>query len=378
VIHPAFRRRRIDRLAQLLDGTGGRRRQDRQPALDAELSDYVTLAQGMTSRGRAPIGAEPRPEFAEALRAELIVTAQRDGIGTTAKTPDRSAGTVLRSRTAHARATLNSRRTRGAILIGLAAGTLALSGMSAASGGANPGDPLYSVKRSTESARLALAGSDQSRGELLLGFAHNRVSEARSVQGDSRLLAGVLNDMDDETRQGSRLLLQATLANRHDPTALNAIDNFVTTQGTALRTLDGSPRIGQSVALVNSLAERAEAVRADLNCIAAAPATDDLGVVPTGCHLKSIGSSSNSGRSSQPWHSSTNSGSGSGTGSISRPPAKTPASPPASPSGSPAPSPYTDSSLRTANGSAGSSNADQVDASPSTGNGSEAVGGFTG
>src|SRR5207245_7569974 len=97
---------------------------------------------------------------------------------------------------------VGGKRARGAVLVGLAAGTLALSGMSAASGNAMPGDPLYGVKRSTESARLALAGSDISRGQLYLEFARNRLAEAQAIGPNGAGLSGMLDDMDAETRDG--------------------------------------------------------------------------------------------------------------------------------------------------------------------------------
>ena len=48
---------------------------------------------------------------------------------------------------------------------------MAVSGMSAASENAMPGDALYGVKRSTERAQLALASSEVNRGQLFLDFA---------------------------------------------------------------------------------------------------------------------------------------------------------------------------------------------------------------
>lgn len=118
-------------------------------------------------------------------------------------------------------------RTRAAVLVGVTAGALALSGVSAASTDSLPGDALYQVKRSSERAQLALAASDQTRGQLYLEFAHSRVLEAHQV--GTGLLADVLADMDVETVAGVNLLTTAAVA-RHDANILTAISNFVAQQ----------------------------------------------------------------------------------------------------------------------------------------------------
>ncbi len=62
---------------------------------------------------------------------------------------------------------------------------MAVSGISAASENASPGDALYGVKRSTERAQLAMAGSDVTRGQLSLDFAQTRLTEAAAMPGDT-------------------------------------------------------------------------------------------------------------------------------------------------------------------------------------------------
>ena len=197
--------------------------------LDDSLTGLVAVSQRLTD---LPVKVETQQEFKDGLRAMLLATAEREGIGITAKDPEPEVSRRgLRSlrRPAGSRPAVSRRtRTRGAIVVGLAAGTLALSGMSAASGDAIPGDALYSVKRSTEKAQLALAGSDISRGQLYLEFARTRLDEAQAVKDPAGLTA-VLDDMDSETLEGVRLLT-ATAVGRKDSAALDAIDAFTSTQ----------------------------------------------------------------------------------------------------------------------------------------------------
>jgi hypothetical protein len=175
-----------------------------------------------------------------------------------------------------------ARRTkaRGAIVIGLAAGTLALSGMSAASGDAIPGDPLYSVKRSTEKAQLALAGSDTSRGQLYLEFARTRLDEAGSVKSNASGLGRVLDDMDSETQRGVKLLTTTAMQHK-DGSALDAVDAFVTSQRAGAEKLrteaaaDGRSRADKSVRLLEAIQQRAKALRLVLACGMAATAEAD-------------------------------------------------------------------------------------------------------
>src|SRR4029453_12157422 len=117
-------------------------------------------------------------------------------------------------------------RARGAIVIGVAAGAMAISGISAASENAEPGDALYGVKRSTEKAQLAMAGSDVTRGQLSLDFARTRLAEAAAMPGDNAAISGVLTDMDADTRQGVKLLTGAAVAGE-DTAPLTRVDGFV-------------------------------------------------------------------------------------------------------------------------------------------------------
>ena len=266
-----FHRRRAERLAQLLDEATGRPRHHTRSTLDGELAGYVRLSEELART--ANVTSSPTTEFRSELRAMLVATAEREGVGR-----DDAPVAAAEGR----RALVGSKRARGAVLVGLAAGTLALSGMSAASSDAMPGDPLYGVKRSTESARLALAGSDVSRGQLYLGFARNRLAEAQSTGARGQVLAGMLDDMDNETRNGTRLLTSAAL-NHRDRGALDLIDEFVRGQRASLTTLGDSDRVLRSLSLLDRIALRSAGLRTNLSCGTGAGPSDDLGAVTPTC-----------------------------------------------------------------------------------------------
>lgn len=266
-----FERRRAERFAELLEeADGGRRRHGRREA-DDELAPMVALGRRVAA---IPTPTAPDEEFRIGLRAMLMATAERDGIGATDRGDEK--GGVL----ALAEAPEQRSRARAAVLVGITAGALALSGVSAASGDAMPGDTLYGIKRSSERAQLALAGSDTSRGALYLEFARTRLGEAGRV-GPDRVPA-VLADMDQQTREGVRLLTTAAL-DRKDQGALAAVETFVKRQREGLATLTpgldraGTLRAAESGNLLSEVGERATAIRRALACGVGGSKLDSLG-----------------------------------------------------------------------------------------------------
>lgn len=278
-----FPRRRSERFAQLIEAGGGRRQHARSHArsgLDDDLGELVSVGRRVRE---LPLTVQAHPEFREGLRAMLMATIDREGIGVTSVRPEVEAVSSRPTGFLGSRRT----RTRTAVIAGFAAGTLALSGMSAASGSAVPGDPLYGVKRSTERAQLALAGSAASRGTLNLEFARTRLDEAAAFRADLTGLTSVFADMDTETRAAVQLLTTAAVADR-DGGALDAVDSFVTSQRLGLVTLRDSlagaarTRVDESLALIDAVQRRSAALRGILPCGAAATGTTDLlGPVPT-------------------------------------------------------------------------------------------------
>ncbi|PWR12752.1 hypothetical protein DKT69_22985 [Micromonospora sicca] len=282
-----FSRRRAERFAQLLDEANGGRRHHVRSRVDDELAALVAVSQRLTA-DRPDV--EVDAEFRAGLRAMLVATAEREGIGTpAAKTKTTAAaGSGIRGSLLPA-VTARRARARGAILVGIAAGAVALSGISAASENALPGDALYGMKRSTERAQLALASSDISRGQLFLDFARTRLDEADTVRDDRIGFGAVLDDMDADTRQGVRLLTTVA-AQRSDPAGLEAVNVFVTGQRRAVSgLLDRTDHVEQdrtrrSLALLDAVRKRSEALRAAIACGLPTPtASDALGPAPGTC-----------------------------------------------------------------------------------------------
>jgi hypothetical protein len=280
-----FRRGRAERFDQLLDEASGGRRHHVRSQADDELKELLSVTKRVSD---LPLRVDAQPEFREGLRAMLMATIEREGIGATATNaePETPTRRLFRRPVINRPAYSRRSRTRGAIVIGLAAGTLAVSGISAASGDAIPGDALYGMKRSTEKAQLALAGSDISRGQLYLGFAKTRLAEAHSVRGDRVALSASLDDMDNETRLGVKLLT-GTAVDRRDKAALDVVDAFAIEQRRALTQLrdsvrgEAAPRVGQSIALLEEVLRRSTALRPLVGCGTAATAgLDTLGPKP--------------------------------------------------------------------------------------------------
>jgi hypothetical protein len=162
-------------------------------------------------------------------------------------------------------------RARRCVVVGVAAGAIAVSGMSAASESALPGDALYGMKRSTERAQLALTSSELNKGQLFLEFARTRLAEAEAVRGDTVGFAAVLDDMDADTSQGIKLLATSA-AQRRDPMALDTIDAFQTAQHRQVSALlrgatsAERARVAKSLTLLDSIQARADGLRAALLC----------------------------------------------------------------------------------------------------------------
>lgn len=300
-----FYRWRAGRFAELVDQASGQGPRHRlRSRLDDELATLVILSQRTATLELTPAAA-PDPEFRADLRAMLVATAEREGIGATAHalaTDTVPMTSPLPARRLHlARSALRAGsaggRVRVAVILGIALGVLALTGISTASAGAMPGDTLYGVKRSTERAELAFAGSDLGRGQLYLDFARTRLAEAEAVGGVARF-AGVLADMDSDTRQGVKLLTTAAV-DQQDPTALDAVDAFVADQqsgaGELLDKVAGASRtrLLGSLDLLERVAERAHRLRETLTCgIDASDGSDALGPRPGRCSPGSGGAGS--------------------------------------------------------------------------------------
>jgi hypothetical protein len=300
-------RRSAERFAELLEeSSGGRRHHTARGPADEQLTELVAVGNSLSA---ARPGVRVDPEFRVGLRAMLVATAERDGIGRTADAaaaeavPESSAAPA-RSGSRFAILGLGGRRirARGAIVLGVAAGAMAVSGISAASENASPGDALYGVKRSTERAQLAMAGSDVTRGQLSLDFARTRLAEAAAMAGDNAGFGGVLDDMDNDTRKGVGLLTTSAVA-RHDTKPLTTVDTFAAGQertfSPMLDKLNDANRARalSSISLLDAVRQRVDDLRGGLSCTSVTSiGSDMLGPKLKGCSAQPNGQSS-SGRS---------------------------------------------------------------------------------
>ena len=267
-----FERRRADRFADLLDGHAP------APHGDRELTAMVGTAAALYSV-RGPADATLDPAYRERLRTRLVAVMDVQG---PTHVPD-----PLQTPPARLR-----RIPRRVVIAGPAlAGVLALSGVGAASSGAVPGDPLYGVKRSTESAQLTLASSDVNRGRLFLDFARTRMGEATAVATDEAALGKTFDDMDEASRNGTRLLGKAAVDGQ-DRAPLDVIDGFVLAQRADLADL--VPRLGlgerdralNSLVLLEQIQARSLDLRGSLLCTtgyADQGGSDALGPLPQRC-----------------------------------------------------------------------------------------------
>lgn len=280
-----FGGRRVDEFAQAVtDLTDPADRDAADPdaarpgaAADPAHAREVAVAHALATHSD-DFAPRPSDEFRQQLRATLIAAAER-GMGATAAVDEPTSvlplGLVKANggRAGGLRRSRRVRRTRVAVIAGLAAGTLAISGISMASGNAGPGDPLYGVKRSGEDARIALAGSDADRGALYLQFARNRMGEASGTDSASTL-ADLFSAMDADTQKATALLTGAALSQR-DPGVLDPLAQFVTAQRRDLTAL-GVPRFtDDSVRLLDRVDQRITVVRAAITCHAAYSDTGD-------------------------------------------------------------------------------------------------------
>jgi hypothetical protein len=273
--------RRSERFAELLDEGDGRRSRHRRTMGHTELAKLVSLARTVGTLDEAP---DPDPGFQSSLRAMLMATIEREGIGTAAD--DRAARVLGRAEPVvgpepakQVRPAAN--RARVAAGVGVMFGALALSGVSAASTSAVPGDTLYQVKRSAEQAQLAFAGSAESKGRLYLDFANSRLLEARQVPVDR--VDQALLDMDDDIVAGVHLL--ATAAVQGDPSAVGMIKAFVAGQRGRLTDLTAavpgsSDAARRSFALLNEVDTRADGITAALRSGCPFVTPDRLGPKP--------------------------------------------------------------------------------------------------
>ncbi|WP_157930695.1 DUF5667 domain-containing protein [Glycomyces xiaoerkulensis] len=289
-------RRRADAFASRLDSDPSAHPQPSRSARasgtsDTELAELLHVTERLEDLGeQAAAAAAPSDRWREATRRRLMAVAGAEGIGATAR--HRASASVPESERPPVVGELFPRRPRGgrrmAIIAALLTGTVAISGVSAASGDALPGETLYEVKRSTERAQLALAGNDLGRGQLHLEFARTRIQEAEAVAGDDEAVARALDDAAGEVRDGTSLL-GSLAVERGEEDPLDYVDLFANEHRWALEDLvaDLDGEAGEAaedlLELLESAAVRSVELRESLGCTASGGPDDLLGPLPGEC-----------------------------------------------------------------------------------------------
>jgi hypothetical protein len=229
---------------------------------------------------------------------------------------------------------------RGRLVVALAAAlclVLSLTGMSLLlSRDALPGDALYGMKRSAESASLGFTFGDQSKALKRLEFATARISEMETLAdryrgsgggaADSYLAA--LADFDSDAAAGSREL--ATIGANSDGQALSTLAAWAQGQAARLGALRphlptrAADRSATSLDLLGKIEHRADDLHTRISCFPiTSGSTDEVGPLPAEerCDKTTVDPNSSAGR---PPSSQT----GTSTGSQPAPPPQNTGTPP--------------------------------------------------
>ncbi|WP_161790102.1 DUF5667 domain-containing protein [Streptacidiphilus carbonis] len=241
-----------------------------EPAGEGQFTELLAAVEAL--------GAVPPPVLDPTVkstqRALLMAEFERvfaDGGG--AAVPGQRKGGAHRATEAARRFRPGTRWGRRLAFGGLAAGVAvgALGGVAAASSSALPGDSLYGMKRGLENWQLDFAGSDASRGRLLLDQASKRMSEAQQLiehrsAGETLSphladeVSRALTDMNSEGSQG-RDLLKAVYRQDHTMAPLQQLAAFADSQQQHLRAiepqLDGqlAPYTGRVQSLLDGISQ---------------------------------------------------------------------------------------------------------------------------
>lgn len=305
-------RRRAEAFARRLDFDGpvhphqSRSARASGTAIEDELAELLEVTERLHDLGeQAMTASRPSDHWRNATRRRLMAVAEDEGIGATAR--HRASASVPETERAPVLDELFPQRPRGgrrlAIVAALLTGTVAVSGVSAASGDALPGETLYNVKRSTEKAQLALAGNDLGRAQLHLEFARTRIEEAAAVSGDDEAVQRALEDAATELLAGVSLLGELAVESG-DAAPLDYVDLFTNEQRGALDELvgglgeDAQAAGDELIELMDAAAVRSVELREALACTSPGGGTDELGPVPGECGSDYVDRPAGSGQDS--------------------------------------------------------------------------------
>ncbi len=275
-ITPLWRHRQREQFARAVDAHPGS-----EPAEADEFADELAVVALLR---KAAVTAGPDEDARARMRARVLGAAEP---------PPTKLDRPVRERRTGA---------RGRLAVALAAALcllFSLAGMSLLlSRDALPGDALYGVKRTAESASLGLTFDEQSKGHKRLEFAAARVAEIETLVDRYRESGGgplggyltALTDFDADAAAGSRVL--AAFGANSDQRALEDLRDWATSQATRLTGLRvalpaaAADRAGTSLDLLARIAERASALHARADCVSVTSGqADQVGPVPAedGC-----------------------------------------------------------------------------------------------
>jgi hypothetical protein len=269
-------RRRAEELARALEGG--------EQTTDARLQRLLDTA----SRLAAVPVVEPRAEFRDTLRERLMEAAAVELPAQAAARSDDSGEAVPgRGRPVLADDAYAARRRRR--LVAVATGLVLVgggTGVAAASEQALPGQMLYPVKRTIESAQVSLARGAGAEGRALLDRASTRLDEAETLSSDSAPTAtdldsieGTLDDFAADAAGGGERLLAAYAASG-DPADLQTLRDFTAdsheTLGDLAQTLPPQARDAVVAADETVVALDGEASQACPDCTSTLPPLDLL------------------------------------------------------------------------------------------------------
>jgi hypothetical protein len=262
---------------------------------DPALAPLLSLAEGLQSMPLAPAA-----DFRDSLRQRLLAVAAVDTAPVAPPSPVERARTWVEGWRVQRAMTLTA---------GSMAGVVVLAGVSVGASRSLPGDPLYGIKRSAEGVQLSLARNDVNRGKRHLQHAETRLHEVGDLVGTdiaigpaptgpgqitvafggsrSQKVGSALRAMDDDTRDGTRLLFEA-YTERNDADVLAVVRDFTDRQSSRLRqVLDALPteardEADRSLALVTDLHLRATQLLAvGTGAAPVTPTAPTPGSVPT-------------------------------------------------------------------------------------------------
>lgn len=250
------------------------------PTEDAPEEDAPSTTRlGVTALASTPGASTPGPSTA-VLTEPDVVRALR---------PGRRRRHALPSRPS-ARPSLGAPNVRRRIMAVGAAAMLAIIAIAGggifASRDAVPGDPLYAIKRAAEAATGIFAAGDASRAQRDLDVAATRLDEIDRMvdeSADPSLIASAIQDFDDATSEGSRLVLSGD----DSENTYADLSAWATKQSKRLSALRHSlptsvqPAADDALKLLDRVHRRATALSARSSCTqVTSGGVDDLGPLP--------------------------------------------------------------------------------------------------